>query len=464
MFEGIEHVHFVGIGGIGMSGIAKNLLDQGIHVSGSDARDSQLLEGLRKLGAAIHVGQREGNIPPETDLVLVTEAISSDNPELYAAKRRNLRIRKYAQALGALMNKTTGVAVAGTHGKTSTSAMLAVAAVNAGLDPSFVIGGEVRAIGGSSRVGKGDLFIAEACEYRRSFLNLHPRVAILNNIEEDHLDYYDGLDEILQAFSQFASQVPSEGTIVANGEDPNVLTAIGSARSQVVTFGLSPGMDYHAKNIRRNERGLEFTLVRKGREEGGFSFPVPGRHCLLNSLAVIAAADALGIPREYTRDSLEQFPGVHRRLERVGIRDNVIIIDDYAHHPTAIATTLEAIRYLYPGRRVWCVFQPHQHSRTRFLLKDFAQSLVDADVTLIPDIYFVRDSLEEKNNISSEDLVHQIRARGGHAVYLPSLDQILAHLEEHLDTGEVLITMGAGDIGHVAVSYLSRDRRFVQTQ
>jgi UDP-N-acetylmuramate--alanine ligase len=358
-------------------------------------------------------------------------------------------VLKYAQALGQLVDAHTGIAVAGTHGKSTTTALVTYILQQAGLGPSFVVGAEVPQLGGSSGTGTGPHFVVEACEYDRSFLNLHPSYASIINIEEDHLDYYRDLGDITQAFAQFASQVREDGLLVVNGEDARAVAAAESASASVETFAVGRGADWQTAGLVEQGGCFAFTLEHAGRELGCFQLTIPGVHCVADAVAAVALATSAGAGLQACQKALAQFRGARRRFERVGEVAGVKVVDDYAHHPTEVRVTLRAARQTFPQARIWCVFQPHQHSRTRFLLAEFARSFNDADRVLLPDIYFVRDSEQERRAISSRDLVAAIRHEGRSAKevrYLPSFADIEEVLRRELAPGDVLITMGAGDV------------------
>lgn len=444
-----RHVHFVGIGGIGTSGIARMLLARGRAVSGSDLRPSPLLEELARRGARVTLGHRPENLPPQTELVIASAAVKPDNVELAAARRRGLPVLKYAQALGRLMEAYTGIAVAGTHGKSTTTALTAYILRRAALEPSFVVGADVPQLGGSSGTGAGPHFVVEACEYDRSFLNLHPTFACITNIEEDHLDYYRDIEDITAAFARFAEQVAPGGLLVVNGRDPRAVSAAQAARAPTTTFAVEAEADWRATDLTVERGCFRFTLRRGARRWPGFRLALPGVHYVEDALAAVALAVAAGAEVEVCRRAVAEFRGARRRFERLGEVAGVQVVDDYAHHPTEIRATLRAARLCFPRARLWCVFQPHQHSRTRFLLAEFARSFADADRLLLPDIYFVRDSEEERRAVSSADLVAAIRRQGRSAEevrYLPTFAEIEEVLRRELVPGDVLITMGAGDV------------------
>jgi UDP-N-acetylmuramate--alanine ligase len=455
MLRSAKHVYMIGIGGSGMSGIARMLLANGCAVGGSDSTLSPTVRYLQKLGAAVHIGHSAENLPPQAEVVVRSEAVKMDNPEVVTAASRGLRVMSYAQALGDLMQSYRGVAVSGTHGKTTTTAMTTWILSRAGLEPNFVVGGKVPLLGGSSGVGEGNIFVAEACEYRRSFLNLVPEVAIINNIEEDHLDYYKDLAEIIDTFGEFASRIPKKGLLIVNGDDANAVKAARKAVCRRATFGFSNKNDWHAANIENAPASTSFETCRNGKSIGRFRLQLSGEHNVMNALAAAAVADYFGVAKEDIVQALSSFTGVGRRFEELGERDGVTVVTDYAHHPTAVRVTLKAARTRFPGRRIWCVFQPHQCSRTRYLLKDFARSFGDADLIIIPDIFSVRDSAEERKRVSSADLVREIKAQGGNARYIASLDEVVNHLVKNVQPGDVVMTMGAGNIDELAESLLA---------
>jgi UDP-N-acetylmuramate--alanine ligase len=444
-------IHLIGIGGSGMRALAKMLLDRGAKVSGSDQAMSGALERLAKQGAAVKVGQNAENIPADCELAVYSAAIHEQNPELLAARQKGIEIIKYSQMLGRLMDEKVGVAISGTHGKSTTTAMVAYALSAGGMDPSYIVGATVSQLGGPSGAGQGRHFVAEACEFDRSFLNYKPTYAAVLNVEEDHLDCYQDLAAIIEAFRAFCSQVKPEGVVVANGEDRNVAQAVRSASADVQTFGLTETCTWRGVNLEANRGRFQFDVLFKGNPFGQLKMGLPGLHNVYNALAATALLHHAGLPADQIMQLLGQFTGTHRRMTLKA--DNVkgiTVVDDYAHHPTEIQVTLRAIRDYFQPRRLLCVFQPHQHSRTRFLLKDFARCFGSADEVVVPDIYFVRDSAREKDYISSEDLVAQIRLSGGTALYLKTFEDINRHLKTTLREGDLVVTMGAGNIWEVS--------------
>jgi UDP-N-acetylmuramate--alanine ligase len=452
-----RRIHLVGVGGCGMSGLAGVLLRCGAIVSGSDVTPFRAAGRLQELGATITFGQAPINVPSDCNLVVYSAAIREDNPELLEARRRGIPRIKYAEMLGQVMRLRTGLAICGTHGKSTTTAMLAYILRQARLDPTFVVGAEVRQLESSSGVGDGPHFVVEACEYDRSFLHLLPKYAAILNIEEDHLDCFDGIDAITEAFRAFAALVPPDGVIIANGEDRQVGKAITTARAAVQTFGLGPAACWRAVRIEHVQGCYRFDILHGGEPFLRASLEqLPGRHQVANALAASALAHHAGVPPESIAASLRQFSGAERRLSERGEIRGILLLDDYGHHPTEIQVTLRAIREHYPRRRLWVVFQPHQHSRTRFLLNDFARSFGQADFLLVPDIFFVRDSAAECDAICSANLVDRVRANGGHALYLPGNDQIVEHIVTHARPGDAVLTIGAGDVWKIADELVRR--------
>ena len=460
-----KRFHFIGAGGIGMSGLAQLLVKNEAVVAGSDQTRSSVTDNLCRMGADIAVGHSSNNLNPGTDAVVISAAIKEDNPELRLARQKGFKIYKYAQMLGELMNRYEGIAVAGTHGKSTTSGWLTYLMKQTGIDVNFIVGAEVSQLGSSSSVGDSRYFVAEACEYDRSFLNLKPKIACILNIEQDHLDYYKDEDEIIEAFGQFALGVKSGGVLIANGHDKNVARIVMDSRlrgndnpMQCKTFGLDRNCSFYADNIRLSDRLYAFDVYHDGKLLGETKISLPGKHNVLNALAVVAMAVNAGLPCQQILELLPSFTGIDRRLMLKGLVSQVTVLDDYAHHPTEIRATLEAIRERYKPRRIWCVFQPHQYSRTRFLLDDFAESFKLADVIIVPEIYFVRDSESAKKEINSQILVERIQANGTDAVFIDSFEAICDYLEGNVTAGDLVVTMGAGDIWKVADEYLQRLR------
>jgi UDP-N-acetylmuramate--alanine ligase len=433
-------------------------------VTGSDETLTDVITGLRGGGADIRIGHRQRNLKLGTSAVVISAAIKEDNPELKLARQRKCKVYKYAQMLGRLMDCYEGIAVSGTHGKSTTSGWLTYVLQQAGLEPNFIVGALVTQLKSSSAAADGRYFVAEACEYDRSFLNLKPKIACILNIEQDHLDYYKNEDEIVEAFCEFALGVRPHGIVIANGQDPNVAKIIADTRLverdrelTCETFGLSNECNFYPANISLSHDGLyAFDIYHDGTLLGATRISIPGEHNILNALAVTAIAVNAGLQPEKVLELLPGFTGIDRRLmlkEKVG---QVTVLDDYAHHPTEIRASLQAIRQKYKPKRLCCVFQPHQYSRTRFLLDDFAESFKLADITIVPEIYFVRDSQSARKEINAQILVERIRANGNEALFIDGFGAICDYLQNNLTDGDAVVSMGAVDIWKVADEYIRR--------
>jgi UDP-N-acetylmuramate--alanine ligase len=452
-------VHLVGVGGIGMSAIARLLLARGCSVSGCDMEDNAITKALRLAGIETHRGHSAAHLARRTDLVVVSAAVRPTHAELREARRRGIPVMKYGQALGALMDGCDGVAVAGSHGKTTTTSMIAYAMNLAGKDPSMVIGGLVPQLGGNARMGGDGPFVVEACEYDRSFLNLRPKAAVITNIDREHMDYYAGMDELVKAFGDFAAQVRPDGLLVVNGDDPNALRAAERAAGTVETFGLGESCTWRIGEWQRAHGLTEMRIYYKNRGRGTYRLRVPALYNIRNAVACIAVCSFFGVSREDLREALAGFSGVRRRFDRLGEAEGVMVLDDYGHHPTEVQVTLDAVRKEFPRRRVVCVFQPHQCSRTRLFLNEFAQSLTSADAVIVPDIHSVRDSAADRGSVHARDLVDRLRARGVSARYTPAFGAVVDHLLTDVRDGDLVMTMGAGpvdDVGRQLLAALQR--------
>lgn len=455
------HYHFIGAGGVGMSGLARFLLEKKAVVSGSDQTGGAATARLTRLGADIHVGHSPENLSPGTDTVVISAAIRENNPELQVARQRGCHVYKYAQFLGELMNSFEGIAISGTHGKSTTTGWLVHCLKQVGLDVNFVVGADSPQLGGSSGSGRSELFVAEACEYDRSFQNLKPRVACILNIERDHLDCYKNEDDIVESFYQFARGTKPDGLIVANGRDPNVAKVLQRLAGQhaCATFGLDGGCDFYAANIEQNAGYYRFDMFQSGRRLGSTRISLPGLHNVYNATAVVAMAVSVGVEPEKVLPVLEGFQGMDRRLTLKGEFGGISVVDDYAHHPTKVKASLRAIRERYQPQRLWCVFQAHQYSRTQSLLEEFATSFSDADKVLIPEIFAARDTEASRQAVSARILADKIREQGTDVQYLASFGQVCDCLEQNVHAGDVVVTMGAGDVWKVADEYIQRLRR-----
>lgn len=456
-----KRLHFIGAGGVGMSGLAQLLIKNHAIISGSDQTQTPVTDRLCEWGADIKIGHNEKHLDPAADAVVISAAIKEDNPELRLARSKGLKIYKYAQMLGQLCNCYEGVAIAGTHGKSTTSGWLTYCLKHAGIDANFIIGADIIQLGASSGVGESKYFIAEACEYDRSFLNLKPRIGCILNIEQDHLDYYRDEDEIVDAFCDFALGIKPEGVLIANGEDSNVAKVISKlpADFRCETFGLDRNCDFYAANIQLNEGLYEFDVYHNDALLGPARISLPGTHNILNALAVVATAMNIGLEPDRVLDLLPGFTGMDRRLMLKAQIAQIIVLDDYAHHPTEIRASLAAIRERYEPKRIFCVFQPHQYSRTRFLLNDFSESFRLADVTIVPEIYFVRDSQAARKEVNAQMLVDKMKSNGTQAIFINEFGRICDYLLENVTAGDLVVTMGAGDIWKVADEYIQRLRQ-----
>jgi UDP-N-acetylmuramate--alanine ligase len=440
-FGDIKNIHFVGIGGIGMSGIAEILSHAGFSVSGCDAKPSAATDLLQSRGIHVDIGHDPAHLD-SVELVVVTAAIKGEHPEIEAARRRGIRIMKRAEALGAIVNQKRAVGVSGTHGKTTTSAMISVVLQEAGLDPTVLVGGMVRNFETNAKSGAGDVLVVEADEYARTFHYLHPEVAVVTNVEADHLEYYGSLEAIVEAFRLFLTNVKPEGLIVACIDDPNVAKLLsGAVGRSTVTYGLSDGVDFRAVNLEYHERGTSFEVPGLG----FFKLFVPGEHNVRNALATIAVARYFGVPYESISAALAKFLGVDRRFQILGDYLGAIVVDDYAHHPTEIRATLSAARSGYPERRIVALFQPHLFSRTRDFAREFGESLRVADVPIVAPIYAARE--EPVDGISARIISDSVP---GIEFLDRSNAEIVNEMRRRLRPRDIFITMGAGDVHEIA--------------
>lgn len=444
-FEEPIHVHFIGIGGISMSGLAEILLEEGFTISGSDAKQSALTDSLAQKGATIYIGQKASNLSIRPALVVYTAAIREDNEEFKAAVDAGIPMLSRAELLGQIMdNYEKSIAVAGTHGKTTTTSMISHILLVAKADPTISVGGILEAIGGNIRVGGSEVFITEACEYTNSFLHFHPKYSIITSVEAEHLDFFKDIDDIRRSFHEFAGNTAHDGVLIINGQIAALDQITNNLSCSVTTYGLCENDDFYAKNITYNDHACgTYTLMHKTEDLGTVSLSVPGKHNVSNSLAAIALCLNLGLPLDVIKKGLLQFGGTKRRFEYKGTKNGITVIDDYAHHPTEVAATLTAARN-YPHGRIICVFQPHTYSRTKAFLSDFARVLSMADIVVLADIYAAR----EKNTIgiSSKDLLAELQKNGQESYYFPSFDEIEKFLSEKCINNDLLITMGAGDV------------------
>ena len=456
-FQSPVHVHFIGIGGIRMSGLAAILLDRGFTVSGSDRGESDLTKWLTSSGAKIFYGQKAENIEDSIDLVVYTAAIHPDNPEYAECVRRGLPMLTRAELLGQLMaNYQLPIAISGTHGKTTTTSMVSHILLAADTDPTISVGGILPAIHGNIRVGSDRIFVTEACEYTNSFLDFFPKISIILNIDADHLDFFKDLDDIRHSFRLFAEKLPSDGTLIINKAIPNVEAITSGLNCKVVYYDMnaSAQADYYAANISYDALACgSFDLMHGSENMGHFVLHVPGSHNVDNAVAALALADLIGIPVTDMQNGLNEFGGTERRFQHKGEIGGVTIVDDYAHHPTEIRATLQAAQKC-EHHTLWCVFQPHTYTRTKALMDDFASALSLADKVVLADIYAARET--DTLGISSRTLQQKLLDLGCEAYYFPSFDEIETFLLENCTQGDLLITMGAGDIVKVGENLLGK--------
>ncbi len=444
------YVHFIGIGGISMSGLAEILMNEGFRVSGSDMKSSELTDNLEKKGAVISIGQKAENIS-DPDLVVYTAAIHPDNPEYAEAVKKGIPMLSRAELLGEIMaNYGEAVNVSGTHGKTTTTSMITDIMLEAGKEPTVTVGGMLDAIGGNIKIGKRDLFIAEACEYTNSFLSFHPTIAVILNVEADHLDFFKDIDDIRSSFKRFALTLPQDdrGYLIINGDIRDVSYFTDAVKCGCLTFGKAPGCDLTAADIEFDDKACaSYSLIVKGENNGRVVLSVPGEHNVYNSLAAIGVGLRLGIGLDTIIRALKGYTGTKRRFELKGNVRGFDVIDDYAHHPQEIEATLKAAA-MYPHKKLFVVFQPHTYTRTKALLNEFADALCGADEVILADIYAAR----EKNTIgiSSGDLADLIAEKGGRSIYIPDFESIKEYIYDNVKEGDLLITMGAGNVVDIA--------------
>lgn len=453
--DNIHNVHFIGIGGSSMSGLAEILLSQGYKVSGSDIKSSKATQKLENKGAQIFIGHKSENIT-NPDLVVYTVAVKDDNAEMVRARQLNIPIIDRAELLGLLMKKYSyGIAIAGTHGKTTTTSMITAIMLQANTDPTVHIGGELDCIGGNTRIGNSKYFITEACEYYGSFLKFYPFMAVVLNIELDHVDYFKDLEQIKSTFGQFVSLVPEDGYIIACADDENTLSVVNQKNCNIITYGLkNPNAMWHAKNIKHNDMGCgSFDIFKEGAMLGSVSLSVPGKHNVSNALASIAACYTCGCSIDNIITGLQSFGGSHKRFELKGLVDNIKVIDDYAHHPSEVQATLSAAKNT-KHNKIWCVFQPHTYSRTKGFLNKFATSFGDADNIIITDIYAARE--KDPGDIHSSMLADKVRQNCLNAIYISDFQEIVDYLDKNAQSGDLILTMGAGDIVRVGEMFINK--------
>jgi UDP-N-acetylmuramate--alanine ligase len=459
-FKNPVHVYFIGIGGISMSGLAQILIKEGFKISGSDSKESAMTRALESQQVKINYGQRAENISSadKINVVVYTAAVHPDNPEFAAAKEAGIPMLTRAELLGQIMKQyALPVAISGTHGKTTTTSMVSKILLEADTDPTLSIGGVFKDIGGNIRVGQSEYFVTEACEYTNSFLSFFPKISVISNIDADHLDFFKDLEDIRHSFRKFAELLPADGTLVISGDIENVDEITHDLPCTIVTYGSSDKFDYYPTDIVYDEHGNpSFTAHLPMGKELKIKLAVPGIHNVYNALAAIAVSTVLNIEDKHIVSGLSLFGGTSRRFEYKGEISGVTIIDDYAHHPTEIKATLTAAKN-YPHEKIWCVFQPHTYTRTKALLDEFAEALSLADHVVLADIYAARE--KDDLGISSRTLADKIVSLGHECNYFPTLsnfNEIEKFLLQNCTKGDLLITMGAGDVVKIGDELLGR--------
>lgn len=457
MFGRFKKLHFVGIGGAGMSGIAEILHNLGYHVRGSDSTPSEVTQYLETIGVTV-LPQHEAANVQDADVVVISSAVSEDNPEVMEARRNLIPVIKRAEMLGELMRLKFSIGVAGTHGKTTTTSMIGRILRHAGLEPTLIVGGVVAELGTGARLGTGDYLVAEADEYDRSFLAMFPTMAVTLNLEPDHLDCYDGIEDLKESFLTYINRVPFYGSAIISADDANLTEIRPRITRPFATFGFGVGADYMARDIEVAGDATSFTVFHRDELLGRLRLSVPGRHNVANALAALAATRELDVPLDVITESLRGFTGVGRRFELVGEGGGVTLIDDYAHHPTEIAATLRTAREVYPGRRIVAVFQPHLYSRTRDFVAEFADILAEADHCVLTDIYPAR---EEPIPGVTANIIKDEAARRDHSnfSYVGVKANALDEIDRVVKSGDVVILIGAGSITHIRRDVLEHLRK-----
>lgn len=441
----IETIHFVGIGGAGMSPLARIMLELGYHVSGSDREDSGVIENLRRLGAKIMLGGQKAENVRGADAIVVSTAIPYDNPEVLAARDLGITKLHRSDINAALVNEYKGIAVAGAHGKTTTTSMLGVALTKAGVSPTVVVGGEVPDLGTNAVLGEGDYLVSEADESDGSFLKLRPHIAVVTNVEDDHMDHYGTMENIIRAFTQFIQNVDREnGYAVLCFDNENLRHIAQHIDRKYYSYAIDHEADYQARNILTTGKGISFDVVHGEEMLGHISLNIPGRHNVLDAMACLVTGLSIGVPFEKMAAGLAAFHGAKRRFQTKGRIGGVWIVDDYAHHPTEIAATLQAAKETKPARLI-CVFQPHRYSRTQLLHEEFGKAFRSADLLVLTDIYAAGEAPIE--GVSGETILQEVRRQSGQSVvYLPEREKLASYLQKEIQEGDLVITMGAGDI------------------
>jgi UDP-N-acetylmuramate--alanine ligase len=454
MYRKEYHIHFVGIGGIGMSGIAELLLNLNYKVSGSDIKESDITKNLGEIGGIIHKGHAAEHITG-ADVVVTSSAIGSENPEVMAAQKGSIPVIPRAEMLAELMRLKYSVAVAGAHGKTTTTSIVAAVIAEGGLDPTVVIGGKLKSLNTNARLGQGDFIVAEADESDGSFLKYSPSMAVVTNIDEEHLDHYQGIDDIKSAFLSFIDRIPFYGIAVLCLDNEHIQDLIPKIKKRLTTYGMSSQADIQARDIAFKGLQSQFNVFQHAKKLGTITLNLPGIHNVSNALASIAVGLELDIPFSTIKKALEKVEGVQRRLEIKGMFQGITVVDDYGHHPTEIKTTLAAVKESWPDRRIVVVFQPHRFTRTRALFSEFSRAFYQSDRLIVLPIYSAGE--KEIEGVNSIQLSEEIGAHGHkNVVYLETFNHATTHLVDTLESGDILITFGAGDVWKVGEAVLRR--------
>jgi UDP-N-acetylmuramate--alanine ligase len=455
MFSSIRKIHFVGIGGIGMSGIAEILIDQGFRITGSVKAASDNTERMQQLGATVSIGHDAKNVEPDVDALVYSSALGLDNPEIAEAQKRKIPVIRRAEMLAEVMRLKYGIGIAGTHGKTTTTSMVSLVLMEGGVDPTVIVGGRLRGLAGSNaRLGKGEFIVVEADEFDRSFLSITPTIAVLTTLETDHLDCYRDLEDIKSAFIQFAQKVPFYGFVVLCLDEPALQNIMPKIKKKIITYGLNGQADLQAVDIRHKENTSTFIVMRNGKELGEITLQIPGKHNVQNALAAIAVGLELNVPFEKVKAGVEKFTGVFRRWEVKADVNGIMVVDDYAHHPTEISVTLAGVKSGW-RRRVVCVFQPHLYSRTRDFYEDFGRAFFNADVLVVTDVYPARE--EPIQGITGELIANTAKEFGHKNVhYVADKKAVPNFLMGIKQPGDIIITMGAGDIWKFGEAFIEQ--------
>ena len=449
----IQHIHFVGIGGIGMSGIAEVLLNLGYQVSGSDLQETELTQRLASMGARVFYGHRQSNLH-DADVVVTSTAVKADNPEVLEAHYRSIPVIPRAEMLAELLKMKFSIAVSGMHGKTTTTSMIATLLAHGGLDPTVVIGGKLASIGSNARLGNGEVIVAEADESDGSFLKLGPSIAVITNIDREHLDYYRDIQDIKEAFLKFANLVPFYGTTILCMDDEHVRDILPGIKRRTITYGINRAADYQARNISIKGASSRYDMYYRGEKLGDIQLNVPGLFNVYNSMAAVAVGRELDMDCLKIHEGLKTFAGVHRRLEVKGRVNDITVVDDYGHHPTEIVATLAAAKQVWRDRLI-VVFQPHRYTRTSALFKEFLTAFYDADILVIMDIYAASEAPIE--GVNSRKLFEGIQNKGHkHVQYLAGPDRVVDYLLETAKPGDAIITQGAGNVWRVGEEFLKK--------